>query len=179
MRPERGHHGLRMKLRILGEQLEDDLGSSLRCLVSLEVDDQFEVQAEALPDEIFQPGHPGRRELVLEHMLLGNVQLAHLVESHFGYPSIPGEERSVHHSDFSVALLYSKAAGSFPVANEPVGQPVDGVVMEHDSMALRGERDVELDAPGAVPGAQSQRLEAVLGRVQSGGPVGDAAHVVP
>ena len=89
MRPERGHHGLRMELRILGEQLEDDPGSGLRRFVSLEVDDHLEVQAEAFPDEVVQPGHPGRRELILEHVLLGNVQFAHLVESHFGYPAAP------------------------------------------------------------------------------------------
>ena len=62
---------------------------------------------------------------------------------------------------------------------KPVGHPVDRVIVEHDRVAVRGERDVELDAPGAVPRAQPHRLEAVLGRVQPGGPVGDAAHVVP
>ena len=62
---------------------------------------------------------------------------------------------------------------------EPLGQPVDGVVVEDDGVAVRREGDVELDAPRAVPGAQPHRLEAVLGRVEPGGAVGDPAHVVP
>ena len=51
-----------------------------------------------------------------------------------------------------------------------VSHTVDGVVVEDDRVAVRGERHVELYAARAVPGAQPHRFEAVLGRVQPGGP---------
>ena len=96
MRPERGHHGLRVELRILGVQLQDSPGRGLGRHVCLQVDNHLEVEAEALPHEVVQPGHPRRRELFLEHVLLGNIQLAHLFESHSGYPAAPVKGKSIH-----------------------------------------------------------------------------------